>query len=43
VPLAVDIVAGRRDIWLLLAIGGLTGTVIDAGGAGWGIRIPAGQ
>jgi len=43
VPLAVGIVAGRRDIWLLLAIGGLTGTVIDTGGAGWGIRIPAGQ
>jgi uncharacterized membrane protein YccC len=32
VPLAVGIVAGRRDIWLLLAIGGLTGTVIDTSG-----------
>ncbi len=32
VPLSVGIVAGRRDIWLLLAIGGLTGTVIDTGG-----------
>jgi uncharacterized membrane protein YccC len=32
VPLSVGIVAGRRDIWLLLAIGGLTGTVIDSGG-----------
>ncbi len=32
VPLSVGIVAGRRDIWLLLAVGGLTGTVIDTGG-----------
>jgi uncharacterized membrane protein YccC len=32
VPLSVGIVVGRRDIWLLLAIGGLTGTVIDTGG-----------
>ena len=32
VPLSVGIVTGRRDIWLLLAIGGLTGTVIDTGG-----------
>jgi uncharacterized membrane protein YccC len=32
VPLAVGIVAGRRDTGLLLAIGGLTGTIIDTGG-----------
>ena len=32
VPLSVGIVAGRRDIWLLLAIGGLTGTVVDTAG-----------
>ena len=32
VPLSVGIVVGRRDIGLLLAIGGLTGTVIDTGG-----------
>ncbi|HJZ27306.1 MAG TPA: FUSC family membrane protein, partial [Streptosporangiaceae bacterium] len=32
VPLSVGIVVGRRDIGLVLAIGGLTGTVIDTGG-----------
>jgi uncharacterized membrane protein YccC len=32
VPLSVGIVAGRRDIGLVPAIGGLTGTVIDTGG-----------
>ena len=31
-PLSVGIVTGRRDIGLVLAIGGLTGTVIDTGG-----------
>jgi signal transduction histidine kinase len=33
VPLAAGIVAGRRDLGLVAAIGGLTGTVIDTGGA----------
>jgi uncharacterized membrane protein YccC len=32
VPLSVGIVAGRRDIGLVPAIGGLTGTVTDTGG-----------
>src|SRR5271163_3797009 len=32
VPLSVGIVVGRRDIGLVLAIGGLTGVVIDTGG-----------
>jgi uncharacterized membrane protein YccC len=32
VPLSVGIVAGRREPWLVLAIGGLVGTVIDTGG-----------
>src|ERR1700733_4651822 len=32
VPLLAGIVAGRRDIGLLLAIGGLLGVVIDTGG-----------
>jgi uncharacterized membrane protein YccC len=32
VPLSVGIVVGRRDIGLMLAIGGLLGTVIDTGG-----------
>src|SRR5580692_8631299 len=32
VPLLAGIVAGRRDIGLLLAIGGLLGVVIDNGG-----------
>jgi uncharacterized membrane protein YccC len=32
VPLSVAIMVGRRDIGLVLAIGGLTGTVIDTGG-----------
>jgi uncharacterized membrane protein YccC len=32
VPLSVGIVIGRREIGLLLAIGGLLGTVIDTGG-----------
>ncbi len=32
VPLSVGIAAGRRDIGLVSAIGGLTGTVIDTGG-----------
>jgi uncharacterized membrane protein YccC len=32
VPLAVGIVVSRRDIGLVLAIGGLTGAVIDTGG-----------
>jgi uncharacterized membrane protein YccC len=32
VPLVVGILAGRRDIGLMLAIGGLLGTVIDTGG-----------
>jgi uncharacterized membrane protein YccC len=32
VPLSVGIVAGRLDIGLVPAIGGLTGTVIDTGG-----------
>ena len=31
-PLAVGIVVGRREPWLVLAIGGLVGTVIDTGG-----------
>jgi uncharacterized membrane protein YccC len=31
-PLAVGIVVGRREPWLVLAIGGLIGTVIDTGG-----------
>jgi uncharacterized membrane protein YccC len=32
VPLSAGMVAGRRDLGLVLAIGGLTGTVIDTGG-----------
>jgi uncharacterized membrane protein YccC len=32
VPLSVGFVAGRRDVGLLPAIGGLVGTVIDTGG-----------
>ena len=32
VPLSAGIVAGRLEPWLVLAIGGLTGTVIDTGG-----------
>jgi uncharacterized membrane protein YccC len=32
VPLSVGILVGRRDTGLVLAIGGLTGTVIDTGG-----------
>ena len=32
VPLLVGIAAGHRDVGLVLAIGGLTGTVIDPGG-----------
>jgi uncharacterized membrane protein YccC len=32
VPLAAGIVAGRRDVGLVPAIGGLTGTIIDTGG-----------
>jgi uncharacterized membrane protein YccC len=32
VPLLVGIVTGRRDVGLMLAIGGLLGTVIDTGG-----------
>jgi uncharacterized membrane protein YccC len=32
VPLSAGILAGRRDTGLVLAIGGLTGTVIDTGG-----------
>jgi hypothetical protein len=32
VPLSVGIVVGRREPWLVLAIGGLVGTVIDTGG-----------
>jgi hypothetical protein len=32
VPLSVGIAVGRRDIGLVLAIGGLTGAVIDTGG-----------
>ena len=31
-PLSAGIVAGRRDIGLVLAVGGLTGTIIDTGG-----------
>jgi uncharacterized membrane protein YccC len=32
VPLSVGIVVGRREPWLVLAVGGLVGTVIDTGG-----------
>jgi uncharacterized membrane protein YccC len=32
VPLSIGIVVGRREPWLVLAIGGLVGTVIDTGG-----------
>jgi uncharacterized membrane protein YccC len=32
VPLSVGIVSGRREPWLVLAVGGLVGTVIDTGG-----------
>src|ERR1700742_170059 len=32
VPLAVGFVVGARDVGLVLAIGGLTGVVIDTGG-----------
>jgi Fusaric acid resistance protein-like len=32
VPLSAGIVTGRREPWLVLAIGGLTGTVIDTAG-----------
>lgn len=32
VPLSVGIVSGRHEPWLVLAVGGLIGTVIDTGG-----------
>jgi uncharacterized membrane protein YccC len=32
VPLSIGIVVGRREPWLVLAVGGLVGTVIDTGG-----------
>ena len=32
VPLAVGFAVGRRDVGLVLAVGGLTGTVLDTGG-----------